>query len=311
MLNAVWSYWFDRAVQLRRPWTAVLGAARSLLALSAGLTYLLTPSTVLFVPVDGALRARCAASVGWLAWPCWTPQEALGMAQCVAAALCFAVASGWYPAFTAIPLAFLLIALPITSSVPDGGDQLAGILGLILLPISLTDWRRNSWTAPQREQLLAVRVFVADASLALAKLQIAVVYLIACLGKLGSPEWVDGSALFYWVRNNVFGAPLIFRPIAEWATAQPLLVAAFSWGTLVLEFCLAIAVFLPISIRLRFLLPVALLFHLGIWLVLGVSSFAFVMFGALLLLVVPTGWFVSRAPADEKAPEEQIQEASA
>ncbi|PYY32399.1 hypothetical protein DEI89_13295 [Curtobacterium sp. MCBD17_030] len=152
---------------------------------------------------------------------------------------------------------------------------------------------------------LCTRVFVADFALALAKLQIAVVYLVACLGKFSSPEWANGTALFYWVRNNVFGAPSLLRPMAEWVTIRPLPVAVLSWGTLVLEFSLAIAVFLPTPFRLRILLPVALLFHLSIWLVLGVSSFAFVMGAALLILVVPVGWSLVRAEAVRIHSEEE------
>jgi hypothetical protein len=106
------------------------------------------------------------------------------------------------------------------------------------------------------------------------------------------------------VRNNVFGAPPHFRPIAEWVTAQPPLVAALTWGTLALEFSLAIAVFLPTPFRLRILLPTAFLFHLGIWLVLGVSSFALVMGAALLLLVVPVGWSPVRSSRSPTRSEE-------
>lgn len=294
MLTRIRDYWLSEALRLPTPWNTSLGAARSLLALGAGLTYLLTPSAVLFTPVDGALTARCAASVGWMAWPCWLPESAMGGAQTAAGLFCLFVASGWFPALAAVPTAVLLLALPLTSAAPDGGDQLAGILELLLLPVSLTDWRRHSWTAMQSDRCLGRRVYLADFGIALAKLQVAVVYLVACLGKLESPEWVNGTALFYWVRNNVFGAPRILRTIAEWVTSQPPLVAALSWGTLVLEFSLAISVFLPVSFRLQVLLPIAILFHLGIWLVLGVSSFAFVMFAALLILVVPVGWSSSR-----------------
>lgn len=67
MLTRIRDYWLSEALRLPTPWNTSLGAARSLLALGAGLTYLLTPSAVLFTPVDGALTARCAASVGWMA----------------------------------------------------------------------------------------------------------------------------------------------------------------------------------------------------------------------------------------------------
>jgi antimicrobial peptide system SdpB family protein len=290
MLNRLRTYWLPATLRLPVPWNGLLGVARGFLVLGAGLTYLLTPSDTLFTPVDGALGARCAASVAWMAWPCWLPESTIAGAQTVAGVLCLLIATGWFPALTAVPTAILLLALPLTSAAPDGGDQLAGILGLLLLPVSLTDWRRHSWTDEQSDRGLQHRVFIADVGVAFVKVQISVVYLVACLGKLGSPEWANGTALYYWVRNNVFGAPWIFRSTAEWVTSQPPLVAALSWGTLILEFTLAIAVFLPVRFRLRILLPIALLFHLGIWLVLGVSSFAFVMFAALLLLVVPVGW---------------------
>ncbi len=305
MLNRMRSYWLSTPLSLRAPWNVPLGVARAFLALGAGLTYLLTPSDTLFTPVDGALSARCAASVGWMAWPCWLPEDHVAGAQVVAGLLCLVIATGLFPAVAAVPTAFLLLALPLTSAAPDGGDQLAGILGVLLLPVSLTDWRRHSWTVEQPDAVFRQRVFTADVGIAFIKVQVSVVYLVACLGKLGSPEWANGTALYYWVRNNVFGAPWIFRPAAEWVTSQPPLVAALSWGTLVLEFSLAIAVFLPVRFRLRVLLPVALLFHVGIWLVLGVSSFAFVMFAALLLLVIPVGWSPTRPPAAQPARTEK------
>lgn len=294
MLSTFRQFWTNQELRIQEPWTGSIAIARGFLALAAGLTYLLTPASVLFSPVPGALASRCGASAGWMAWPCWIPDSAVGGAQLAAGALCLVVASGWFPAATAIPLALLLIALPLASAAPDGGDQLAGILGLLLVPVSLSDWRLHSWRAPHPGRLWRTRTFVAAWMLTLAKAQIAVVYLVACLGKLGSAEWADGTSLFYWVRNSVFGAPALLRPLAEWVTVQPPLLSALTWGTLVLEFTLAICVFLPTAFRLRALLPLALLFHLGIWLVLGVSSFAFVMAAALFILVVPLGWVARR-----------------
>lgn len=300
MLSMFRSFWTDGVVRVPEPWTLSIALARVFLALAAGLTYLLTPSSVLFTPVPGALAARCSASVGWMAWPCWLPENAVEGAQVTAGVLCLAIASGWFPAATALPLSLLLVAVPLASAAPDGGDQLAGILGLLLIPVSLTDWRLHSWSVLRPGPLWRPRAFTAAFMLTLAKAQIAVVYLVACLGKFGSPEWANGTALFYWVRNNVFGAPALLRPLAEWVTFQPPLVASLTWGTLVLEFALAISVFLPVTFRLRLLLPLALVFHLGIWVVLGVSSFAVVMAAALFILVVPLGWTTERVRHSEK-----------
>jgi len=295
-------------LELPVPWTRTVTIARALLALSAGSTYLTTPANVLFTPRDGELAARCADGLAWLAWPCWLPSELIPIGQITAGLLCFLFAVGWFPTATAVPLALALIALPLTSASPDGGDQLAGILGLLLIPVSMTDWRANPWTTDRSTGLLSGRVIIANSALWLIKLQIAVVYFIACLGKFGSEEWANGTALFYWVRNSVFGAPSPLRPAVEWITAQAPLVAALTWGTLVLEMSLAICVFLPTLFRVRVLLPVALVFHLGIWVILGVSSFAIVMWAALLLLVVPIGWWpeLRRDSTDSTTREQEI-----
>lgn len=289
MLTRSVQSWLLATVRLPDPWTRTVGLARSLIALEAALTYLLTPSTILFLPAKGALGIRCHATISMAAWPCWLPESAVQFTQWVVGAACLLIAAGFLPFLTAIPLALMLLALSLVSAAPDGGDQLAAIIGLLLLPVSLLDWRVHWWSSRRLVAGTRVRSLLANTGLVLIKVQVSVVYFVACVGKFGSVEWADGTALFYWVRNNVFGAPAFLRAAAEWVTSIPLFVASLTWGTLVLEFLLAICLWLPSGFRTKVLLPTAFLFHLGIWLVLGISSFAVVMWAALLMLVIPLG----------------------
>lgn len=281
--------WLHTTVRLPDPWTRTIGLARTLIALEAALTYILTPSTILFSPAKGALALRCDATISMAAWPCWLPESAVQPTQWAAGVACLVIAAGVLPFLTAIPLVLMLLALSSVSAAPDGGDQLAAILGLLLLPVSLADWRVHWWSSRRLAVGVRARSLVANAGLVLVKVQVSVVYFVACVGKFGSAEWAEGTALFYWVRNKVFGAPVVLRAAVDWVTSIPLFVASLTWGALVLEFLLAISLLLPLWFRMRALLPVALLFHLGIWLILGISSFAVVMWAALLLLVIPLG----------------------
>lgn len=289
MLTGRVKAWLLRGVVLPEPCTWAVGASRSLLALAAALTYLLTPTDTLFDPAVGSLAARCEETVRLAAWPCWIPPSAVQGTQSFVGVLCLVTATGIVPYVTAVPLAGALLAIPLVSAAPDGGDQLAGILGMLFVPVSVLDRRSHWWSGRPAGRAEGARLLLADTALVMAKVQIAIVYFVACVGKLGSAEWANGTALFYWVRNNVFGAPSYLVPVVEPVTAAPLLVAFLTWGTLALEFFLAISMALPVRFRIKVLLPVAILFHLGILFVLGISSFAVVMVAALLLLLVPLG----------------------
>lgn len=271
------------------PWTSTVGLARSLLALQCAVTLIVTPTDILFTPFRSGGVGQCAAIHAPLSWPCWFGPDSIAVAQYTAGALCLLIATGLAPALTAIPLATILVGFATAGAATDGGDQLAGILGLLLMPTSLTDTRWNPWSSVPSRRWIRPRAVVGNSGLWLVKLQISVVYLVACLGKLPSNEWVDGTALYYWTRNDSFGAPGYLRWLVDPVTASPWGSALLTWGVLVLEFALAVSLLVPVRVRLRALMPLAIVFHLAIWFVLGIASFAVVMIAALLLLLVPIG----------------------
>ncbi|HET9035930.1 MAG TPA: HTTM domain-containing protein, partial [Myxococcaceae bacterium] len=126
----------------------------------------------------------------------------------------------------------------------------------------------------------------AQTGLVLVRVQMAVVYLFAAVLKFPSEEWANGTALYYWWQNAVFGSPGFLRPLMAWL-GRSLLVVPLTWGVLLLELSLAAALVAPLRFRRR-LLPLALLFHAGIAVIHGMPSFALAMIGGLVLYLRPT-----------------------
>jgi antimicrobial peptide system SdpB family protein len=232
---------------------------------------------------------------------CFVSPRHLELTHFLLAVVLLIIALGIFPAVTAVPLAYICVSFAWSCSLPDGGEQVASVVSTLLVPIGLTDPRLSHFSVSMtRERPPAVpRVVIAAVSMILLRLQISVIYLDACLGKLSSPAWADGSALYYWVRHPNFGPPDWLSPLLLRVTSEPWASLGMAWGTLALEFGLGISMFLSVRVRLTVLLPAGVLFHLAIAVVLGISSFAVVMVGALVLLLVPPGssWTASLHPS--------------
>jgi antimicrobial peptide system SdpB family protein len=270
------------------PWTNVYGVARTLLALATLSTLALTSTGALFAPVRDRPPAPYCDGPRSVSYFCVMPDGQLEAARWLAVALLAVVASGWRPRLTALPHWWLTVSLQVSMSIPDGGDQVATNLTLLLLPLALTDRRAWHWRAgdpgegPRRE----VAAVVALAGLLLIRLQVAGIYLHASLGKLGVTEWRDGTALHYWLNSPTFGAPGWLREPLQSALSSGFVVAGLTWGTLVLEFALALALFLPAR-RWAPLLVGGLALHAGIGTLMGLWSFSLAMFAALVLYLRP------------------------
>lgn len=201
------------------------------------------------------------------------------------------VAIGIYPRLTALAHWWVSFSVWNAVTITDGGDQITLVLSTLLLPLALTDsrmwhWSQTTSVRPTRFGVLLARV-IGQSSLGLIRWQLFIVYLDACLSKLAIPEWRDGTAMYYWLNDNYMGLPGYMHGLFE-----PLLsskwVALITWSVLLLEFCLAISILMKPRIRL-YLFPLALAFHMGIALFMGITSFAVAMIAALLLFMVPVG----------------------
>ncbi len=261
------------------PWTNVYGLARTLLALGTFSTLVFSPPSALFAPVAGMPDAPYCEGLGRISLFCVAPDQP-GAARYVAVAVLVVVASGWRPRLTALPHWWVSFSVPVSISIPDGGDHVTQVLTLLLLPMALTDRRRWHWTAPPDDTGHRETRLLAVAALVLIRVQVAGIYLHACVAKLGVTEWRDGTALYYWLADPMFGAPLWMRDA---------LIGVLSHGTAVaarrrdaaLEFALVFGLFVPRR-RWPLLLAGGLALHLGIAVLIGLWSFGLTIFAAMM-----------------------------
>jgi antimicrobial peptide system SdpB family protein len=290
----------------RSPWTNVYGLGRSLLAAGTLATLAASPSETLFRPAAGLPTSPICESVVRFSAFCVLPRPYLGLAQAVAVAVLLVVASGWRPRLTALPHWWISWSVAASITLPDGGDQVAVVLTLILLPIALTDGRVWHWSAPApvaRTRAGEIGAVLALSALAVARLQVAGIYAHSSLAKLGVEEWRDGTAMYYWLQQPGFApTPFLREPLLALAQT-PFGAALMTWGPIALELALALSLLMAVRAR-RTLLVLGILFHLAIAAMMGLVSFGLSMVAALILLLrprdatfsVPLAWRPAFAP---------------
>jgi antimicrobial peptide system SdpB family protein len=271
------------------PWTNVYGVARSLLALATAGTLAFSATGSLFRPAAGLPQAPYCNGPGRMSLFCLVPHDQLWLARWLAVAILLVVASGWRPRYTALFHWWVSFSFAVSATIPDGGDQATAVLTLLMLPVALTDPRRWHWQTLPEEAATATRHalrLIALSALLVIRVQVAGIYLNSSIAKLAVTEWRDGTAVYYWIGQPVFGAPGWLRGILLAMAATTLGVIAMTWGTLILEFALGIAIVMPRRAG-KYLLPAGILFHAGIALMMGLLSFSIAMAAALILYLRP------------------------
>ncbi len=283
-----------RALGARSPWTNAYGLARSVLAMGTALTLLVNDTTILFHPLLGLGVPPKCESVAQASLFCQLP-GALEVARWIAFAILALVASGWRPRITGVLHWWIAWSLAVSGSVVDGGDQIAAVLTLLLVPITLLDDRRWHWAEPSgaaADSRVHARLIAMSAAVAI-RVQVAGIYFHAAVGKFSVPQWADGTAVYYVAIDPQIGQGAWIAPLFS----QPWAVVAATWGTLLLETVLFSALFMDRRWR-HPLLVVGLVFHGAIIFMHGLFSFFFTMSAALLLYLHPVEepWpFVRRA----------------
>jgi len=105
-----------------------------------------------------------------------------------------------------------------------------------------------------------------------------VIYVQAAISKLGVPEWLDGTAMYYWLNNSSFGAPLALRGFLNPLLEHGWFVVALSWGSILVEMAIALAMVAPEGTRL-WGLRLSVVLHLTIIVLMGLFSFGLTMVG--------------------------------
>lgn len=203
------------------------------------------------------------------------------------------VFSGYFPRLSIILHAWIHISICNSFIVIEGGDQIASNLCLLLIPICLFDKRRNQWQELKKEQSSkSVNIFL-NTYYFLILLQVSVIYLHAATGKLMQADWLDGTCLYYWTTNNVFGAPLFLQKVYNLITLSRF-APIFTWSVIFFELGL-FACILSTSKKIKqFFLIAGILFHFGIFITHGLIEFFFASSAALILYLDSENFILTR-----------------
>ncbi|MEY9963317.1 antimicrobial peptide system SdpB family protein [Streptacidiphilus sp. MAP12-16] len=271
-MNRVW-----RAAESFEPRGIPLALVRSILAFAQLTTILLSPDRLLFAnPLGTTPETRCAGLNGVSLW-CVTGGDAqadtLGRVLAIAALLVVVV--GYRPRWSCIAHWYIAFSIAVDGTATNGGDRVAEILTMLLIPICLDDRRSWSWRMPTRPLRPAWRgsAFAAHAML---RCQIAIIYLNAVISKLTFPAWHQGTALGILAHDPEYGVPSVLRPFAQQLLSHAWATDLLTWSVLAVETLIALSMAFRRRTRSYGLL-LAILLHGAIILLMGLFSFGLIM----------------------------------
>ncbi|HHQ2897774.1 hypothetical protein CN936_09550 [Bacillus cereus] len=266
------------------PWTNVYGLARTIIAVSTLLTLLLNRVDILFRPASGMSEYPiCGNNISIF---CMVPNDYmyLNIIKWLAIVLLIIIASGWRPRFTGIIHWWICYSLQNSALTLDGGEQVSAVITLLLIPITLTDSRKWHWDAPSESSGIYTKVIALIAFTAI-RFQVAILYLHSTVAKLGNQDWINGTAVYYYLQDSMLGLPPILSDIFSPILSSPLIVLP-TWGTIIIQFALFAALFAPRK-NWNIMLILALCMHEVFALMLGLISFSLIMLGVLVLYLRP------------------------
>jgi antimicrobial peptide system SdpB family protein len=269
----------------RDPFGLQFQVARTVLALGTFLTLAFNPAAILFH--SGSLMNPYTVNcpdVGAVGLFCIVSGDSLDAARLWLAIACLPAILGIVPAVSSWLHAYAAFSLSNNAIGIEGGDQLTVNLAILLAVASMSDSRWFGYVEDRSPGTL-VRFIVPNVLLCVCVIQIAYVYVEAALVKLGHPIWAEGSALWYWVQNSGFGVSRDSERLLLDLLAVPLVSAAASWGTIILEMVIAsLLIFGRRNQGLRrSALVIGICFHAAIALLMGLVTFFVAMTGALIL----------------------------
>lgn len=272
-----------------------LAAGRSLLALAPLSVLLFTPARALFAPLpENPAGPRCGGVRGALLWCVGGQAPWLSTARLVVAvAVLVAVIIGFCPRWTCVPHWYVTVSLSASMTVPNGGDAAGRIATMLLVLMCLGDGRRWHWR-PGRDPYPPAWGGSAYAAHLVLRLQVALIYLAAVGTKLAVPSWRDGTYLAEIFHHPYYGPSAALRSVLGPALEQRPIVAALTWGTLVIELAIAASLFAGPRVR-RCGLALAIALHGLIIVLIGLVSFGLTMIA---LVTLASGGARRHPPAD-------------
>jgi len=260
-------------------------AVRSLIALSYILTLLFTSIDDLFPKhhIEKLALNIQGHSIFRLNYFLWF--DNLYVPYFLSLILLIIIALGFVPRIMCFIHAWITYSIFYSMLVVEGGDQICAIMSLLLIPISLLDERLNGWYSKKifikvKNKFLLYNAYV---SIIIIKLQIAILYLNAGISKFYAPEWTNGTAVYYWFNDVIFGAPKwLSNSLVGYLFINDISVSIINWGVMILEIFLFVSLFLKQKYK-YLLFTIGFLFHFSIFLIHGLATFWISMTAALII----------------------------
>ncbi|PWW20128.1 hypothetical protein [Chryseobacterium sp. AG844] len=261
--------------------TNVLQFARFFLALSLFLTLMCTPFKDLFPEFHIVKLKNNLRELSFLNYYLWFTN--IKIPYIITLFILALVILGIYPRFLAILHWWATYSTFYTMFIIEGGDQISVIVTLLLIPICILDKRRFGWSElsfpiSTNKYLL----YFSYTTFIVIQIQLCILYLNAGVAKLSVSEWVDGTAVYYWFNNNIFGAPEYIRVLLGGLFTNNLTVSLINWSVIILEIMLFVSFFLEQKFK-YVLFFIAFIFHFFIFLIHGLGTFWISMTGCLIL----------------------------
>ena len=270
------------------PYTDVLGLSRSVIALGSILTLLTNTSSILMQKMDTGEYLNPLinpiADINRFNFFLLFGVEQFDLMRYLAVFLLLLVISGYFTKITSIFHWWISISFFLSSSVIDGGDQIASILSFLLIPICLTDERKNHWDTI--ESYSKPKNIIGIVAANLIRLQIAIIYFHAAVGKFDIPEWRNGTAIYYWFNHSFFGMPEFLANPMNYMMANKWVVSILTYSVLIGEIALFLCLTASKKVR-KLVFPFAMLFHFLIIIYHGIFSFFFSIVGGLIIYLLP------------------------
>lgn len=209
-----------------------------------------------------------------------------GPATAIVVAVLILVCCGLAPRALGLMHVWVSFSIAHGIGLPDGGEHVAQVVTLLVAVILLADSRMMAWRSP-RGPGTPFLTGLALAAWWILRLQMSGIYLHSAVAKFGVENWLNGSAMYYIVRDPSFGASGGVATLMHGATNISLGVAVMTWGSIAVE--IAIAVLLLLGARARLAgLGLAVILHALIILTIGLWSFGLVMIGAVVIAAAPS-----------------------
>lgn len=259
--------------------------ARSLLATSTLITLVFNDFHDLF-PVYHIEKIRDNSSV-LLKFNFFLWFENLAIPRFMSIFVLLSVILGFIPRVLCFLHSWVAYSVFYSMLIVEGGDQINCILTLLLIPICVVDTRINSWKSHGRylNKVSNLLLFNAKISLLLIKLQMSYLYLDASVSKLFVREWSNGTAMYYWFYDDIFGAPIYLQNSLGFLFKNNYSISLISIGVIALEFILFLAVLFKQCYKYLFF-ALGIIFHFIIVLVHGLPSFFLAMSAGLMLYLL-------------------------